>query len=118
MLGERIRHYRLLKGLKQSELAEQLFISTSYVSALEIGKQLPSLPIVLKLFELLDCSPNDLFEYADRNDAKCNGFNYKSTDDTIAQTVEMLTELGPDEKYKVYNYTKDQLQLFRCKSAN
>jgi len=118
MLGERIRHFRLLKGLKQSELAEQLFISTSYVSALEIGKQLPSLPIVLKLFELLDCTPNDLFEYESKNGNKCDGCNCSNNDSTIAQTVEMLTELGPEEKYKVYNYTKDQLELFRCKSAN
>ena len=43
MLGERIRHYRLLKGMKQNELAEKLFISTSYISALETNKHNSSL---------------------------------------------------------------------------
>ena len=37
-LGERIRHQRIAKGLKQKELAEKVAVSPDTLSALENGK--------------------------------------------------------------------------------
>jgi len=120
MLSDRIKHYREAKHLTQEQLSELLFVSPGYISGLETGNRSPSLSLLLKLSGLLDCTPNDLLEFEAQTGVgdKCNDCAYKNIDNTIVQTVVMMTELGPDEKYKVYNYTKDQLQLFRCKSAN
>ena len=117
MLGERIRHYRLLKGMKQNKLAEKLFISTSYISALETNEQLPALSIVLKLFDLLDCSPNDLFEYQDRKDENSNISDYKNPDGTISETVRLMEGMSPEAKYKVFSCAQDQAFISKVKSA-
>jgi len=112
MLGERIKHFRMVKGLKQSELAELLFISTSYISAIEKGRKSPSLPIVIKLFSLLDCSPNDLFEFNSPT-----AFDAVS-DSTVSETVKLLLDMPPEAKFKVFSYAQDQAYISKSKSAN
>jgi len=117
LLSDRIKLYRVAKRLTQDELAEKLYVSTGYISEIETGRRTPSLPLLVKLFELLDCSPNDLFEYEDKKDT-CDGCSYKNVDNTIAETVDMLTKLRPDEKHKVYNYVKDQLLISKVKTED
>ncbi|MDO4987474.1 MAG: helix-turn-helix transcriptional regulator [Synergistes sp.] len=102
MLGDRIKHFRMLKGMKQSELAEKLFVSPNYISAIEKGRAQPSLPIVVKLFDLLDCSPNDLFEYNSSTAVK------GISDSTVSETVSMMLSMTPEAKFKVFSYAKDQ----------
>ena len=109
MLGERIKHYRMLKGWKQDELAEKLFVSAGYVSALKRGHKTPSLPCVLKLIELLGCSPNELLEYNGLGISE--GLNAANLDNTISSTVKLMLLLNPEGKYKVFNYAKDQSSI-------
>lgn len=115
MLGERIKDFRMAKRLTQEEFAELLFVSTGYVSEVETGKKTPSLPLLVKICSILDCSPNDLFEYIEKKD-KCEGCSYKNIDSTIAEINMILARLGPDEKYKVYNYAKDQEVVYNSRT--
>ena len=118
MLGERIRHFRIVKGWRQDELAEKLFVSRSYVSALEKGHKTPSLPCALKLIDLLDCSPNDLFEY----DGDKNGQNeadngvFRISDKTIASTMDLMRSLSAEDNYKLYTYATILEQLSKSRS--
>ena len=49
MTGERIRSLRKQAGLKQSELAEQLGVSTSAVGMYENNRRVPPRPVLLRL---------------------------------------------------------------------
>lgn len=113
MLGERIRHFRIVKGWRQDELAEKLFVSRSYVSALEKGHKTPSLPCVLKLIELLDCSPNALFEYEEDKDGqdKTASSVFQISDKTIASTMDLMRSLSAEDNFKLYTYATILEQL-------
>lgn len=60
MTGERIRELRKRAGLKQSELAEQLGISTSAVGMYENNRRVPPRQILLRLSELFQVSTDYL----------------------------------------------------------
>lgn len=59
-MGNRIRLRRNELKLKQSELAEQIDISTNHMSSIETGKQMPSMDIFIKLCEALRVTPDYL----------------------------------------------------------
>lgn len=119
MLSDRIRHYRKAKKLTQSELSELLFVSPGYITEIEAGRRTPSLPLLKKIFELLDCSPNDLFEYEDKNKEKdTDSTDYNNADNTISETVKLMREMPPEAKFKVFSCAQDQAFISRVKSAN
>lgn len=60
MNPEKIRRYRMMKGLTQTELAKKLGIDRSYLSQIENGKQ-PSLKLLERIAEELDRSLKDFF---------------------------------------------------------
>lgn len=113
MLSDRIRHYRKVKKLTQSELSELLFVSPGYITEIEAGRRTPSLSLLVKLFDLLDCSPNDLFEYVeDKNrQGEANGGIVRISDKTIASTVDLMQSLSAEDNFKLYTYATilDQL---------
>lgn len=51
LLGQNIKKYRKIKGLRQIDLAAALDCTNDYISRVELGKQCISLQ---KLFELAD----------------------------------------------------------------
>ncbi len=108
MLGETIKRLRAAKGWTQDNLADKLYVSTGYISAIETNRRVPSLPTVLKLIELLECSPNELFDFAGTEDNACENCEYKKMDDTTLATVDLMRTLKPEEKFKVFYYAKDQ----------
>lgn len=62
-IGQNIKKQRKLKGLKQHELAEKLFMSNSFVSKLEsVTHQTISIDTLEKFAEALDCKITDFFE--------------------------------------------------------
>ena len=60
ILGERIKHYRKLKGLTQKKLADQLGVAHRYISHIEQGHRGPSLDMQVKLCKNLGVSMSDL----------------------------------------------------------
>ncbi len=59
--GNRIAHYRKLKGLSQSEMAKMLGITQSHLSRWESGSVAPNTANVLALAKVLGCQVSDLF---------------------------------------------------------
>ena len=65
-IGQNIKKQRKLKGLKQHELAEKLFMSNSFISKLEsVTHQTISIDTLEEFAEVLDCKITDFFEDVD-----------------------------------------------------
>ena len=59
-MGDRIKESRVKCGFTQEELAEKADVTSTYISELERGLKLPSMPLFLKLVELLNVSADYL----------------------------------------------------------
>ena len=55
-LGERIKEFRHMEGLSQEGLAEKLNVSRQAITKWESDNGLPSVEMLIKLHEVLDCS--------------------------------------------------------------
>lgn len=55
-VGSNIRKYRLMKKMRQEDLAEKAGLSTNYVGALERGEKVPSLETLIDILNALDIS--------------------------------------------------------------
>ena len=60
--GERIKEYRLKKGLTQEELAKKLFVSRKTVSKWETGRGLPDSSMLPHIAEALGVTIDELFD--------------------------------------------------------
>jgi molybdate-binding protein/DNA-binding XRE family transcriptional regulator len=67
-IGQRIAYKRTLVSMSQESLAEALGVSRQFISAIESGKSLPSLPVAIKLAQLLDTNVETLFSELDQPD--------------------------------------------------
>ena len=59
-LGKQIKKYRVLRGLRQSDLAELIFSTTNTISRIEIGGIGCSLENLLRIADALQVSPDAL----------------------------------------------------------
>ncbi len=59
-IGKRLRARREAQGLTQAELAERVDITDNYLSALERGVKLPTLPTLEALATALEVQPAEL----------------------------------------------------------
>lgn len=57
-----IRRYRDAAGLSQQELADQVGISKSYISSLELGYRAPSLNLLVKIAQTLGIKPGKMVD--------------------------------------------------------
>ncbi len=63
LIGRNIKKYRTLKGLKQRELAEKLYLSDSFIAKLEsITHQTISIDTLLDIANVLECDIRDFFD--------------------------------------------------------
>lgn len=53
-LGAKIRYYRHLKNLEQTELADKIGITRQYLSRLENGTSKPSIDLLFRIAEILE----------------------------------------------------------------
>ena len=53
-IGAKIKIYRQLKKIGQTELAGKVGITSQYLSKIECGKQMPSLQVLLLIAEKLE----------------------------------------------------------------
>ncbi len=60
-VGRRLRHARLLKGMRMRDLAEAVGCDESLVSKIEAGKVLPSLPTLSRMVTALDFNMASFF---------------------------------------------------------
>jgi transcriptional regulator with XRE-family HTH domain len=66
IFGERLRELRIARNLTQDELAERCGSNRPFISNLERGVKVPSLTMVLRLAEALDCRVYDLVDVFDQ----------------------------------------------------
>ena len=63
--GLNIVYYRKKKKLTQLQLAEQIGVDRSHISAIELGNVGVSFDVIFKLCEVLEVKPKDLFDFRD-----------------------------------------------------
>ncbi len=61
-IGSRIRKYREMQGLSQTELAERIKVSSARLSNWEQGIHRPNADIIAKICQALDISPSELLD--------------------------------------------------------
>lgn len=61
-IGSRMRERRQELGLSRSELAERLGVTNTAVSNYETGYSVPKIDIMFKIFKVLDCDANYLYQ--------------------------------------------------------
>ena len=64
--GERISKLRKTKNITQKELATKLYVNDKTVSSWELNRTEPSLEMIIKLSEILECSASYLI-YGDNS---------------------------------------------------
>ena len=91
-IGQNIRKYRLKKGIRQEALAEQLDLSPNYISMMERGEKLPSLPTLIQLANALDVTADMLL---------CDVLNHRLE---IKSTVlfDKLSTLHPSDQKRIF----------------
>jgi transcriptional regulator with XRE-family HTH domain len=65
IFGERLRELRVARNLTQTELAERCGSNRQFIGDLERGVKVPSLTMVLRLAEALECRVYDLVKVFD-----------------------------------------------------
>ncbi len=66
MIGKNIKFYRLLKGISQEDLAQQIGLNKMAVSNYEMDKRNPEMAIIQKIAEALDVSFSALLSQQDQ----------------------------------------------------
>ena len=65
IFGQRLRELRTARNLTQGELADRCGSNHPFISNLERGVKVPSLTMVLRLAEALECRVSDVVEIFD-----------------------------------------------------
>jgi transcriptional regulator with XRE-family HTH domain len=65
IFGQRLRELRTARNLTQGELAERCGSNHPFISNLERGVKVPSLTMILRLAEALECRATDLIQVFD-----------------------------------------------------
>ena len=55
-IGENIRKYRLMRNMRQEDLAEKTDLSSNYIGMIERGEKIPSLETFIAIINALDVS--------------------------------------------------------------
>lgn len=63
--GLNVVYYRKRKKLTQLQLAEQVNIDRSHISAIELGNVGVSMDVIFRLCEVLEITPKELFDFRD-----------------------------------------------------
>lgn len=63
--GLNVVYYRKRKRLTQLQLAEQVDVDRSHISAIELGRVGVSFDVIFKICEVLEITPKQLFDFRD-----------------------------------------------------
>ena len=85
IVGDNLKTLRLLKRMSQTELAKRSGISNTYLNQIEKGiYSNPSLDILSRLAEVLECTVKDLDSYKQESEKRANS------------TTDMVLSNGPE----------------------
>lgn len=69
-VGKRIKAVRQRNGLTQDQLAEQVGLSSKYISGIERGVENPTMDILIRVAKVLGIEPYDLFLFGESEDSE------------------------------------------------
>ena len=92
-IGKNIRKYRLMRKLRQEDLAEKADLSINYVGAIERGEKTPSLESLISIINALGVSADMILA-----DVLDNGYLVK--DSLLAQK---LDQLSAEDRSQIYD---------------
>ena len=92
-IGKNIRKYRLLRKLRQEDLAEMTHLSNNYIGIIERGEKIPSLETMINILNALKIT-------ADMVLCDVLDTGYKVKDSILAEKLE---KLSPKERAKIYD---------------
>lgn len=92
-IGRNIRKYRLMKKLRQEDLAELANLTNNYIGAIERGEKLPSLETLIVIINALGVSADMVLV-----DVIDTGYEVK--DSLLA---EKLSKLSAEDRAKIYD---------------
>lgn len=99
-IGRNIRRYRLMKKLRQEDLAEKADLSINYIGAIERGEKIPSLETLLVIINALGVSADMIL--ADVVDA---GYHIKES-----LLAEKLEKISHADRIKIYDVIDTMLK--------
>ncbi len=92
-IGKNIRKFRLMKKLRQEDLAEKANLSINYVGAIECGEKTPSLESLISIINSRGVSADMILA-----DVLDNGYVVK--DSLLAQK---LDKLSAEDRLRIYD---------------
>ena len=69
-VGKRIKAVRQQNVLTQDQLAEQVGLSSKYISGIERGVENPTMDILIRMAKVLEIEPYDLFLFGESEDSE------------------------------------------------
>ena len=102
-IGKQIKKLRKEKGFTQQEFAEEIGISTNYLSDVERGKSSIKLDKLVLIMNKLQCSADDLFV----NTLDCG---YKVKISKICDTLESMSPEGRETTIQVLDVLTSRLK--------
>ena len=91
-IGNNIRKYRLMKKLRQEDLAEKAGLTANYIGMVERGEKIPSLETFVKILNTLGVSADMVL-----SDVLDNGYTVKNS-----MLNEKLEKLAPEDRNRIY----------------
>ena len=91
-IGNNIRKYRLMKKLRQEDLAEKAGLTANYIGMVERGEKIPSLETFIKILNMLGVSADMVL-----SDVLDNGYTVKNS-----MLNEKLEKLAPEDRNRIY----------------
>lgn len=90
----KIKEFRLSRGIKQAEIAQRFNVTQSTVSGWEIGRREPDFETLSSLAEMFNCSIEELYGTEKAPTVKTDG----------ERTVLDITALSPENRDRLEDY--------------
>ena len=121
-VGNEIACVRKARGMTQKLLAERVAIRANFLSEIEAEKKTASFETIIKLADALDCSL-DMLAGKELSEAASASFSevdratrFCKEDGLIRKSVLMMGPLDENEKFKIFTYIHDRMELSNMKN--
>ncbi|MGG3503964.1 helix-turn-helix transcriptional regulator [Paenibacillus lautus] len=94
MVGEGIRHFRKLRGLRQEELASKAEVHETYIGKLERSEKVCSVVVLDKITNALNLSMVEFFNYI-------QPVSGEASESTLAEIVNRLRSRSESEQKRI-----------------
>ncbi len=98
-VGERIKKYRIHKGITQEKLAEMAGCHPTYIGQIERGEKNPTVESVYKITQALGISLSELFRYIDSTEDR--------EDDLPRRYYELMFNKKKEEQARLIKIMED-----------